>query len=333
MTDWIDLRQEDPLDPKRRIVDSHHHLWDEGQRSNTETYSGGNEPPYLPCHLHADMNGHNFIGSIYVECGIGYRTDGPDHLRSVGETEFVAGQARLAAGKGPPILGIVADADLALVDRLDEILDAHVEAGNGLFRGIRRMPVGYGRPMRDLLSEPLFLQGLDMLGRRGFSFDAMLGHTQLRQLARIAPGVPQTTLIVGHLGTPAVRPGGPSREEVTLQWRDGIRALAPCPNIYVKLGGIGMERVFGMTWSQQELPPTSDTVVERWQDEVRFCIDTLGPHRCMFESNYPVDRLAVGYTVMWNAFQKMAAGYSDEEQDDLFSGTAIRAYGLSGLPG
>src|SRR5262245_9626823 len=100
MNDWILLTHEEPVDPKRRIIDPHHHLWAAGQRTNPHTYSGGNEPPYLMDDLHADMNGHNFIGSIFSECGIGYRTDGPEHLRSVGETEFVAEQARLALGKG-----------------------------------------------------------------------------------------------------------------------------------------------------------------------------------------------------------------------------------------
>jgi predicted TIM-barrel fold metal-dependent hydrolase len=189
--------------------------------------------------------------------------------------------------------------------------------------------MAYGRPPRDLLAEPLFRKGLEVMGRRGFAFDMMLSYAQLPELARVAATVPDTTLIVDHIGSPMVRAGGPSREEVTAAWKEGIRALVPCENVIIKLGGIGMERVFGMTWSQQERPPSSDTVVERWHDEVRFCIDTLGPKRCMFESNFPVDRLAVGYTVLWNAFQKMAAPYSDEEQDELFTGTPCRAYRLA----
>lgn len=330
MTEWIGLTHEEPVDPARRIIDPHHHLWGEGQRSNPNTYSGGNEPAYLPEHLHADMNGHRFIGSVFVECGIGYRSEGPEHLRSVGETEFIAHQASLASGKGPPLLGIVADADVARLDVLEEVLEAHIAAGNGLFCGIRQMPVGYGRPMRDLLAEPAFRDGIAMLGDRRIPFDAMLSYTQLLPLADFAARVPQTTLIVDHLGMPSIRPDGPGRDGVMAQWQAGIRALAPLPNVMLKLGGIGMERAFGLNWSQAAYPPTSDMVVDRWQDEIRFCIDTLGPARCMFESNYPVDRLAVGYTVMWNGFQKIAACYSDAEQDELFSGTACRAYGLAG---
>jgi L-fuconolactonase len=328
MREWVSRTHEAPFDSKRAIIDSHHHLWDAGQRENPFTYSAGGEPPYLPHHLHADMNGHNFIGSIFVECGIGYHSDGPEHLRSAGETAFIASLAERAAGKGPPILGIVADADITRIDDLDEVLDAHIEAGRGLFRGIRQIPGAYGRAARHLLAEPAFADGLARLGRRGFPFDAMLTYTQLKELAQLASKVPGTALIVDHLGTPSLRAGGPNREEVTSLWSEGIRALRPYPNVMLKLGGIGMERVFGMNWSQQERPPTSDMVAERWRDEIRFCIDTLGPSRCMFESNFPIDRLAVGYTVLWNAFQKMASPYTNEEQDALFSKTACRAYGL-----
>jgi predicted TIM-barrel fold metal-dependent hydrolase len=329
MSDWVSLTHEEPVDPKRPIIDSHHHIWDDGQRTNPVSYSGGNDPAYLPRHLHADMNGHHFIGSVFVQCSIGYYPDGPEHLRPVGETAFVARQAELAMAKGPPILGIVAYADVARTDVLEEVLDAHTTAGKGRFRGIRQMPMNADGTPRALLAEPGFRAGLEVLGRRGLTFDAMLSYTQLAELALLAPHVPETALIIDHIGAPMLRADGPSREEVTAAWRDGIRALVPCPNVVIKLGGIGMERVFGMTWSKQPRPPTSDIVAARWRDEVRFCIDTLGPGRCMFESNFPVDRLAVGYTVLWNAFQKMAAQYSDAEQNELFAGTASRVYGLA----
>jgi predicted TIM-barrel fold metal-dependent hydrolase len=127
---------------------------------------------------------------------------------------------------------------------------------------------------------------------------------------------------------PIYRPDTDDRSAVMAIWREGMKALAACPNVVVKLGGIGMDSQFGMGWTKQEKPPTSNQVVAWWGDDIRFCIDTFGPDRCLFESNFPVDRWAVGYTVLWNAFQKMAAIYSDAEQDALFSGTAIRAYKL-----
>jgi L-fuconolactonase len=329
MTEWVALTQEEPVDPQREIIDSHHHIWDDGMRTNPFSYGGGGEPAYLPPQLHADMGGHNFIGSVFVQCSVAYSSDGPEHLRPAGETAFVARQAALHAGKGPPILAIVAYADTTQINVLENVLDAHAKAGQGLFRGIRHMPMGADGKPRDLLAEPAFHAGAKMLGARGLTFDAMLSYTKLQQLAELAPRIPETMFIVDHIGAPTLQPGGPAREEVTAQWRAGIRALVPCSNVVMKLGGIGMERVFGMDWSKQPRPPSSDTVAERWRDEVRFCIDTLGPGRCMFESNFPVDRLAVGYTVLWNAFQKMASCYNDEEQDALFAGTARRVYGLA----
>lgn len=321
-TAWIDLTREEPVDPKRRIIDAHHHLWGEG-----EGLAGA--PPYLSGDLLADMDGHNVVGSVYVEVGSGYRKDGPEELRPVGETEFASGEARRSASTKAPIVGIVSHADLTLGDAVQDILDAHAEAGAGLFRGIRQLPGGGNRPPRDLLNEPAFREGVTRLGQNGYSLDAFTIYTQLPDLAKLANAVPATLFILNHLGMPIYRPAEDSREEVMAVWRDGIRAIAACPNIFLKLGGIGMDSMFGMGWSKRERPPTSDEVVAWWGDDIRFCIDTLGPARCLFESNFPVDRWAVGYTVLWNAFQKIAARYGEEEQDALFSGTAQRAYRLA----
>jgi predicted TIM-barrel fold metal-dependent hydrolase len=323
MTEWVSLTHEESLDPRRRIVDAHHHLWGEGQGL-------AGSPAYLSQHLLADMNGHNTIASVYVECGIDYRSDGPEHLRCVGETEFAAREARRSAGTRAPILGIVSHADLALGEaKVQEVLDAHAEAGGGLFRGIRQLPGGHGGGSpRDLLVEPGFRAGVTQLGRNGFSLDSFAIYNRLADLAGLARETPGTTIILNHVGMPMYKPEQGPREAVMSVWREGMKALAQCPNVVVKLGGIGMDSQFGMGWTKQDKPPTSDQVVAWWGDDIRFCIDTFGPDRCLFESNFPVDRWAVGYTVLWSAFQKMAAGYSDAEQEALFSGTAIRAYRL-----
>jgi predicted TIM-barrel fold metal-dependent hydrolase len=324
MTEWISLTREEPVDPQRRIIDAHHHLWGEGQGL-------AGAPPYLSQHLLADMAGHNTVGSVYVECSVGYRPDGPEHLRCVGETEFAAGEAQRSAGTRAPILGIVASADLALGEaKVQEVLEAHAEAGGGKFRGIRQLPGGlaHGGPPRDLLAEPGFRAGVAQLGRAGYSLDSFCIYSQLPKLAELARETPGTTIVLNHVGMPMYKPEQGPREDVMSVWREGMNTFAACPNVVVKLGGIGMDSQFGMGWTKQDKPPTSDQVVAWWGDDVRFCIDTLGPDRCLFESNFPVDRWAVGYTVLWNAFQKMAAGYSDAEQDQLFSGTAIRVYRL-----
>jgi L-fuconolactonase len=317
MIEWVSLTREEPLDPKRRIVDAHHHLWDDANGL-------AGSPAYLSEHLLADIGGHNVIASVYAECRVAYRTDGPEHLRVVGETEFALGEARRSASTRAPILGIVASADLTLGDLVAETLNTHAEAGGGLFRGIRQLPSAE----RDILADPALKDGIACLGRKGFSLDAFAIYSQLGALARIVQATPETTVVLNHVGMPMYKPEQGPREDVMRVWREGMKTLAQCANVFVKLGGIGMDSQFGMGWSKQEKPPTSDQVVAWWGDDIRFCIDTFGPDRCLFESNFPVDRWAVGYTVLWNAFQKMAAGYSDAEQDALFSGTAIRAYRL-----
>jgi predicted TIM-barrel fold metal-dependent hydrolase len=323
MTEWVSLTYEEPFDRRRRIVDAHHHLWGEGQGL-------GGSPAYLGEHLRADMNGHNVIASIYVECNVAYRTEGPEHLHPVGETEFAASEARRSTGTKAPILGIVAKADLALGEaRVQETLDAHAQAGGGLFKGIRQLPGSHGGGSpRDLLAESGFRRGVAQLGRSGFSLDAFSIYTQLPELTGLVRETPGTSFILNHVGMPMYKREQGPREDVMRVWREGMLALAQCTNVFVKLGGIGMDSQFGMGWSKQDRPPGSDQVVAWWGDDIRFCIDTFGPDRCLFESNFPVDRWAVGYTVLWNAFQKIAAGYSDAEQDALFSGTAIRAYRL-----
>lgn len=320
--DWVALTREEPLDPKRRIIDAHHHLWGEGEGL-------GGAPAYLSNDLLADINGHNVVGTVYVESGVSYRTEGPEELRAVGETEFATAQAQVSANTRAPIMGIVAHADLMLGDAVQNVLDAHCEASNGLFRGIRQLPGGSGRHARTLLREPAFREGVVRLGQNGYSLDVFAMYNQLADLAELAYEVPETLFIVNHLGVPMYRPADGNRENIMAIWRDGLRRIATCGNIVVKLGGVGMDSLFGMGWSKLDRPPGSDEVVAWWGDDIRFCIDTIGPARCLFESNFPVDRRSVGYTVLWNAFQKIVAPYSEGERDALFAGTAQRAYRLN----
>jgi L-fuconolactonase len=322
------VTQEAPIDPGRRIIDAHHHLWGEGEGL-------GGAPAYLFDNLLADIGEHNVVGTVYVECGAGRRQQGPVALRPVGETEFAAVEAKRSANSRAPIIGIVSFADLMLDDAVQEVLDAHAVAGQGLFRGVRQT-TGYDpkmmrpgqAPSPNLLAELAFRRGLVRLGQNGYSFDVFVFHTQLPELAGLIRSIPGTVFILNHLGVPVNRGLHGSRAEVMAVWRVAMRELATCPNIFVKMGGIGMDSLFGMGWSSQPRPPDSDQVVGSWGDDIRFCIDTFGPSRCMFESNFPVDRRSVGYTVLWNAFQKIAASYSENEQNSLFAGTAQRAYRL-----
>jgi L-fuconolactonase len=322
---WLSLTREDPIDPQRRIIDAHHHLHEAGDRT------------YLLDDLLADTRaGHNVTHTVFVETSAAYRAGGPEELRPVGETEFAAAQARESAGRETRIAAIVSFADLTLGPALAAVLDAHETAGTGRFRGIRHplacdphpgVPAGYKRPSAGLMADESFRRGVALLGRRGYSFDAYVYHPQLPGLAALARSAEGTTIAVNHLGAPLSVGPYEDRDAARSQWRSGMRQVAGCPNTVVKLGGIGMDGHLHRTgWSSRPRPPASDEVAAWWGEDIRWCIDTFGPARCMFESNYPVDGRAVGYTVLWNAFKNIAARYSGAERDDLFAGTAARVY-------
>ena len=319
---------EEVIDPEVELCDPHHHLWAEP----TMRY-----PRYDLEDLHADTGaGHRVTSTVFVECMAAYRTDGPEALRPVGETAFVAGRAdRSDRSDGARIAAIVGFADLTLGAAVDEVLAAHVEAAGGRFRGIRHaagwdaspdVPNSHTDPPADLYDLASFRAGMRTLAARGLSFDAWQYHPTLPRLVALARAVPEATIVVNHLGAPlGIGPYAGRRSEVLASWWSSMAELAACPNVVLKLGGIGMPR-YGAGWERLERPPTSDDLVDLWGDEIRRCIDAFGPDRCMFESNYPVDGESVGYVVLWNAFKRIAASYDRSERDALLRGTAVRTY-------
>jgi L-fuconolactonase len=324
--EWAALTREAPVDPQRRIIDPHHHLWAESSWT------------YLLDDLLGDTGAtHNVTDTVFMECRSSYREVGSDELRPVGETEFAAVQAQASEGSGTRIAGIVGFADLTLGVGVEAVLQAHEIAGQGRFRGIRHITswdpsprLQLGRKNNpDLMSDPAFRRGLVRLGELNYTFDAWVYHPQLPQMVDLARAAEETTIVLDHLGGPLGVDPYTNRDAVRSQWRSSMRALGDCPNVVVKLGGVGMDSVFGMGWSTRERPPGSDEVVQWWGDDIRWCIDTFGPARCMFESNYPVDRMSLGYGVIWNAFQKIASSYTSDEQEDLFVDTAARVYRIS----
>ena len=324
--EWLGRTVEEPVDPAREIVDAHHHLWERPAGS------------YLAGDLMTDTGaGHQVVQTVYVECGSAYDDAAPRHLAPVGETAFVADQAAECARAGGGRIGaIVSFADMTLGDAVEDVLVAHERAGAGLFRGIRHATANdanIGRshtdPSDGLMGTPAFRAGVARLGAMGHSFDAWLFHPQLGELLAMARALPEVTIVLDHLGGPlGVGPYADRWTEVADSVRAGLDPIADCPNVVLKLGGIGMERYYGMGWFEGDAPPNSYVVVERWGDLITWAIDRFGPDRCMFESNYPVDRESLPYTVLWNAHQKIAAPYTDAEQDLLFSGTAGRTYRL-----
>ena len=324
---WLALAHEEVINPDLPIIDPHHHLWVE------------NDAPYLLPEIAADLgDGHRVAATIFVQAHYGHRTDGLPHLAPVGETEKVAAIAAEARrlGLGTSVAqGIVAFADLTAGPALEETLDAHVEAASGALRGIRHsvsrdehFPDGIVlRPApRGLMSEPAYRDGLASVARRGLSYDAMLYHSQLPELVAAARALPDLPIVLDHAGCRLGVGHYEGREEETFRaWRADMAALARCPNVAVKIGGFGMI-VCGARWHERSSPPSSSELAEAWAPTVETCIELFGSDRCMFESNFPVDKAMYPYRTLWNAFKRLAADASADEQHQLFAGTAARVY-------
>ena len=317
----------------REIVDPHHHLW------SIEDH-GGAAGEFLLADLRADIGSLPVTQTVFIECGVHYRGDGPDHLRTVGETEWVAGIAQVSdETPGATIAGIVSHTDLALpIDELDEALDAHDAAGMGRFRGIRdalaSAPPGVpllipGPALRDKSADPAFRRGVAHLGERGLTYDSWHYHIQNRDFRDLARAVPGTTMVLDHFGTPlGTGPWAGRRDEVFESWKPDIAEIAQCPNVVAKLGGLAMpDNGFSWHLDPANRPDVAGFLAEqgRWYHHT---IEQFGPERCMFESNFPVDKYSLDYDVVWAAFAAIAADYSAAEQDAMFSGTARRIYRL-----
>jgi predicted TIM-barrel fold metal-dependent hydrolase len=334
--DWLAASHEDALEPALPIVDPHHHLWDRpGWR-------------YLLEDILADIaSGHDIRATVYIQARAMHRADGPVAMQPVGETEFANGIAAMSAsgGYGTPRVcaGIVGYADLTLGDAVKPVLEAHVIAGGGpggRFRGIRHIAT-WDRdpavlnpahtPPEDMLDSPGFRAGFAHLAPLGLSYDAWLYYHQIPRLVRLAQAFPQTPIVLDHCGgILGIGPYAGRRDEVFRQWSAHMRALAACPNVMVKLGGLGM-RLPGFGFEAMERAPSSAQLAEAWKPWMETCIALFGAQRCMFESNFPVDKGSFAYGVGWNAMKRLAAGASESEKADLFRRSAARFYRLPGL--
>lgn len=333
--DWLATTVEEALDPAQPIVDPHHHLWDEpGWR-------------YLLDELRADIaSGHDVRATVYVQSARSMlRADGPREMRAVGETEFANGVAAMCAsgryGALRACAGIVATADLRLGAAVRPVLAAHERAGVGRLRGIRltatwdpdqtMLNPAYA-PAEDMLDSPDFRAGYAELARFGLSFDAWVYFHQIPRVVVLAHAFPETALVLDHCGgILGIGRYAGRRDEVFRDWHAAMRDLATCPNVMVKLGGLGM-RLPGFGLESGERAPDSRTLAEAWRPWMEACIEIFGASRCMFESNFPVDKGGFSYGVGWNAMKRIAANVSNEEKDDLFWRSAARFYRLD-IPG
>jgi predicted TIM-barrel fold metal-dependent hydrolase len=329
--DWLDRRREEIIEPDLPIVDPHHHLV---ERPETGRY-------LLPELLADTSDGHYITATVYLEWLSMYRAQGPVELRPVGEVEFANGVAAMAAsgtyGRTQICAGIVGYADLTLGAPVEKVLQAMIQAGGGRFRGIRFITASHPeqaawgsaviRP-EGLLMNPKLREGFARLAPLGLSFDAWMYHTQLSELVDLARAFPGTQIVLDHVGGAiGLGPYAGKRDEVFVAWSRQIHELATCPNVHIKLGGLGM-RMFGFTHHLGELPPSSEELAAAWRPYIETCIAAFGPERAMFESNFPVDKGSCSHSVLWNAFKRIAAGCSAAERAALFAGTATKLYRL-----
>jgi predicted TIM-barrel fold metal-dependent hydrolase len=291
--------------------------------------------------LRADLSaGHNVRATVFIQCGVGYREDGPPELRPVGETEFIAGIAAQAEATGVrACAGIVGYCDFRLGEPIDAVLEAHIQAGGGRFKGIRQS-AGWDASIimtttspapQGLLLDPAFRVGLARLNKFGLSYECSLYHPQLAEFIDLARAFPEQPMLVNHCGGP-IRIGPYARrpDEAFASWSRDLRELAKCPNVHVKLGGQAMT-IRGFTFHEEVLPPSSGELAAAWRPFMETCIEAFGAERCMFESNFPVDKGMCSYPIVWNAFKRLAAGCSADEKAALFHGTAARFYRLGSI--
>lgn len=316
------------LEPELTICDAHHHLWE--RQPNV----------YLLDDLLADLgSGHRIVSTVAVECGYGYRKDGPEALRPAGETEFLESMADRVAADGAiktrVAAAIVGFADLSLGDAVAAVLEAHGEASPDRFCGIRHSTTWDGsgelrsEAAQGLLADREFRRGVAWLRKLDLCFDAWLYHPQLPELADLARAFPEMTIVLDHIGAPlGVGPYAGKRDEVFRIWQRGITEVATCPNVNIKLGGAGSARS-GHDWHKRAVPPSSAELASILQPYFEWCIEKFGVDRCMFESNFPVEKAANSYVRVWNAFKIITRKYSPRERAALFHDTAVRVYRIA----
>lgn len=327
---WLAKGVEEVIEPDLPIIDPHHHLWD------FRNYR------YMLDEILADTNdGHNIRQTVFIECTAMYKKRGevPNYMRPVGETEFVNGIAAMSAtgryGETRVAAAIVGHADLAMGGAVEEVLAAHERVGGGRFRGVRHSIAFDDAPEihnshvgapPDMFRQETFKEGYRKLGEMGFSFEAWMYSPQLGELAYLVEACPDTPVVMNHCGAPlGVGPYAGRRDELFPAWKANVEAVAKAGPAYVKLGGVGMP-VNGFGFQDRDAPPSSEELAQHWRPYMDVLIEAFGPDRCMFESNFPVDKVSGSYRTYWNAFKRLASGASAEEKALMFHDVAARFY-------
>ena len=329
--DWYAQTLEPIIEPDLPICDAHHHLWDHGPGKR-----------YLLEEISRDAaSGHRIVSTIFCECRREYRKDGPEELKPVGETMFMNALAERSAtgeqGEARVAHGIIAYADFRLGARVEQTLEAHRAASPMHFRGIRHMTRWHEaaeemdippRSPQNLMADATWREGFALLRKYQLPFDAWFVFTQYQELVELARAFPEQTIVINHIG--GVSGTGPylgRKDEVMQAWRRGVERAAACPNVFMKLGGLGQPRV-GFGWERRDKPPGSEELARAYAPYYLHCIEHFGPGRCMFESNFPVERASCSYPILWNTYKRIASGCTAAEKAMLFHDTAATVYRL-----
>ena len=334
--EWLDQVTEEIVDQDLEIIDPHHHLWPGTPR--TDGVSADNR--YLLEDLWNDtQSGHNLVKTVFVECGQGYYESGSEAMKPVGETRFVvevAEEAKQDVSKAQ-IEGIVGHADMMLGESAREVLEAHLEEGKGRFKGIRHgaswdesdeIRNSHSNPIQSIYLDDEFQKGIEQLDALNLTLDAWNYHKQIKELTELAKCFPNLKIVQNHFGGPlGIGPYAGRREEVFSVWQESITELAERDNVVIKIGGLAMP-INGWGWHKRELPVNSDEFIESHGRYYLHAIKCFGVERCMFESNFPVDKRSISYPVLWNGFKKIVEDFSTEEKEYLFYKTAAEFYSL-----
>ncbi|OXJ08465.1 amidohydrolase [Burkholderia sp. AU6039] len=296
-----------------QVIDPHVHFWSLGTHhypwlEHPKTSFVGDalllKHDYLPGDLLSDAGEIEIVKIVHVEAN-------HDPADPVEETRWLqtladAGDGRAAGWPN----GIVAAADLSVPD-VEATLAGHAAFAN--VRGIRQIlnvhdnPL-YGYVQRHYLRDPVWRKNFGLLARYGLSFDLQLYPSQMDEAAQLARAHPDIQIVLNHAGMFVDRdsPAG------YRAWREGLKTLAACPNVAVKISGLAM---FDHHWTVESLRPY-----------VLETLDTFGVERAMFASNFPVDRLFGSYDALWQAYARIVAGASDDERRQLFVANAECIY-------
>lgn len=293
--------------------------------------------PHLPADYQEEVGKEPVEGIVHVEAG--WNGKNP-----VDETRWLEGLN--SSGPGT-IKGIVAFVDLtADNEQVEQQLKDHIAASSKVC-GIRDMIAWHENKMVfDFAKEPYrskstaFRESFPLLAKCNLTFETMCYSPQLDELVELAEAFPEQKILVDHVGVPAGVAGmyaGPyagigendvEREQIIQDWKASMIKLGRCPNAYCKVSGFGMP-VFGFGFANEKEPPTTDTLVEKLSPFVLFCIQVFGARRCIFGSNFPVDKVSVpNLDTYIDVYKRILATLPTADQEMVFRGTAIEFYGL-----